>query len=215
MLNHTNFFKRLLLIFFLSPLILFVNAQQLNTAVKNAYIITRMAEKFHVQPRPLDDEFSANLFTQLLKQLDEDKIFFTAEDIKALSKFKFDIDDEIKNKQSTFLSAITKIFGERIAKADTMIDNICKRSFNFSLAEKITAAEDTSWPADEKAMRIKLYKFLKSAALDIITDEDDLVSLNASQQKKYADSIEPFARRKAQQSFKHSINIMLQGSGGI
>ena len=58
----------------------------------------------------------SNIFTQILKQLDEDKIFFTTEDIKALSKFKFDIDDEIKNKQSTFLSAITKIFGDRISK---------------------------------------------------------------------------------------------------
>ena len=66
------------------------------------------------------------------------KIFFTAQDIKTLSKFKFEIDDEIKNKQSTFLAAIIKIFGERISRADTMIDNICKKPFNFLLAEKIT-----------------------------------------------------------------------------
>jgi carboxyl-terminal processing protease len=215
MLNHTNFLKRLLflLCFLLSNF--FINAQQLNTAVKNAYIITRMAEKFHVQPRPLNDTFSSNIFTQLLKQLDEDKIFFTAEDIKALSKFKFDLDDEIKNKQSTFLSAITKIFGDRISKADTLINIICKTPFNFSLPEKITAAEDTSYPADEKAMRTKLYKLLKSDALDIITEDDELITLNALQQKKYVDSIEPIARRKAQQSFKHSINIILQSAGGI
>ena len=123
--------------------------------------------------------------------------------------------DEIKNKQSTFLSAVTKIFGDRISKADTMIDNICKTSFNFLLPEKINAAEDTSYPADEKAMRIKLYKLLKSGALDIITEDDKLVTLNALQQKKYVDSIESFARHKAQQSFKHSINIVLQSAGGI
>ena len=174
-----------------------------------------MAEKFHVQPRPLDDTFSSNIFTQLLKQLDEDKIFFTAEDVKALSKFRFDLDDQIKNRQSTFLSAITKIFGDRISKADTMIDNICKTPFNFSLPEKITAAEDTSSPADEKAMRIKLYKSLKSEALDIITEDDDLITLNASQQKKYVDSIEPIARHKSQQAFKHTISIVLQSAGGI
>ena len=215
MLSHTNFSKRLLLIFFLSLSIFFVSAQQLNIAVKNAYIITRMAEKFHVQPRLLDDSFSSDIFTQLLKQLDEDKIFFTAENIKALSKYKFDIDDEIRNKESTFLSAITKIFGEGISKADTMIDNICKKPFNFLPSEKITVAEDTSYPADEKTMRLKLYKLLKSEALDIITADDEFFTLNSSQQKKYVDSIEPFARHKAQQSFKHSINIMLQSTVGI
>ena len=134
MLNHTNFLKKLLfLVSFLLLANILVNAQQLNTAVKNAYIISRMADKFHVQPRPLDDTFSLHVFTQLLKQLDGDKIFFTAEDIKSLSKFQFDIDDEIKNKQSTFLSAITNIFSDRISKADTMIENISKTAFNFSL----------------------------------------------------------------------------------
>jgi carboxyl-terminal processing protease len=215
MLNHTNFLRRPLLIFILLLSLFFANAQQLNTAVKNAYIITRMAEKFHVQPRPLNDTFSSNIFTQLLKQLDEDKIFFTVEDIKALSKFKFDLDDEIKNKQSTFLSAVTKIFGDRISKADTMIDNICKTPFNFSLNEKISAAEDTSYPANEKALRIKLYKFLKSDALDIIAEDDALIKLNSLQQKKYVDSIEPFARHKAQEGFKYAINIILQSAGGI
>jgi len=202
----------LLCILLLSNII--VNAQQLNTAVKNAYAITRMAEKFHFQPRPLNDEFSANIFTQLLKQLDEDKFFFTGEDIKVLSGFKFDIDDQIKNRQSTFLSAITKIFGDRISRADMMIVNICKIPFNFSLPEKLTVAEDTSYPADEKAAHTKLYKLLKSFVLDDILENHKIITLGSSQQRKYIDSIEPVARHKAQKSFEHSIKIM-QGAGGI
>jgi carboxyl-terminal processing protease len=202
----------LLCIFLLSNI--FVSAQQLNTAVKNAYVITRMAEKFHFQPRPLNDEFSANIFNQLLKQLDEDKIFLTEEDIKALSGFKFDIDDQIKNRQSTFLSAITKIFGDRISKADTMIGNICRTPFNFSLPEKLTVAEDTSYPADGKAIHTKLYKLLKSFVLEDILENQTIITLSSTQQRKYLDSMEPVARHKAQKSFQHSIKIM-QGAGGI
>jgi hypothetical protein len=96
MCYRANFIRTFL---FLNSLLLtniFVSGQQLNTAVKNAYVITRMAEKFHFQPRPLNDEFSANIFTQLLKQLDEDRIFFTAGDINTLSKFRFELDDQIK-----------------------------------------------------------------------------------------------------------------------
>ncbi|MEP6951756.1 MAG: hypothetical protein ABI863_20860, partial [Ginsengibacter sp.] len=211
---QTNFIRTFLLVNSLLLSNIFISAQQLNTAVKNAYVITRMAEKFHFQPRPLNDEFSANIFTQLLKQLDEDKIFFTAADINALSKFRFDLDDEIKNRQSTFLYVITKIFGDRISKADTMIANICKTPFNFSLPEKITVAGDTSYPADEQAMRTKLYRLLKSFVLDDIVENDKIITLGPSQQKKYIDSMEPIARRKALKSFEHSINIM-QGAGGI
>ncbi len=202
----------LFLIFF--PAV-FLPAQQFDVAVKNAFIVTRMAEKFHVQPRALNDEFSSNIFDQLLKQLDEDKIFFTTDDISNLSKYKFEIDDQIKNRQSTFLSAITKMYGDRISKADTMIDNICKNPFNFSLPEKISFKEDASYPANEKAMRMKLYKYLKFSTLGIILDDDDLITLNASRQKKYVDSLEPIARMKAKKILKHSIEIIQQGAGGI
>jgi carboxyl-terminal processing protease len=211
---QANFIRSFLFLNLLLLSNIFVSGQQLNTAVKNAYVITRMAEKFHFEPRPLNDEFSANIFTQLLKQLDEDRIFFTAGDINTLSKFRFDLDDQIKNRQSTFLSAITKIFGERISKADTIIGSICSIPFNFFLPEKITAAEDTSYPADEKAMRTKLYKLLKSFVLDDIVENDKIITLGPSQQKKYIDSIEPVARRKARKFFEHSINIM-RGAGGI
>ncbi|MEO6454627.1 MAG: S41 family peptidase [Ginsengibacter sp.] len=203
------------LLFFILFSYVFVSAQELNSAVKNAYIITRMAEKFHFQPKPLNDEFSLNIFNQLLEQLDKDRIFFTGEDIKELSKFKFDLDDQVKNRQSQFLSAITKAFTAGIISADSMISNICKTPFNFTLPETLTITEDTSYPADKKAMHSKLYKLLKSSVLAEILEDDRIFTFNSSQQKKLADSLEPIARYKVQKAFKHPINIMLKGSGGI
>ena len=48
----------------------------------------------------------------------------------------------------------------------------------------------------------------------IFLENQKIITLGSSQQKKYIDSMEPVARHKAQKSFKHSINIM-QGAGGI
>ena len=206
--------NRLLLLCIFVPAFIFSNAQ-FTRSVNDAFLITRMAEKFHFQPKPLNDEFSYKVFTETLKHLDEDKIIFTAEDIKTLSKFKFELDDEIKSKKSNFLSLLTKIYGERISRADTMISVICKVPFNFSLAEKISAAEDTSHPADEKAMGMKLYKFIKYDVLDNILDEDTILTLPLSRQKKYLDSIEPVSRLRAQKAFKYPIKLMLQTIGGI
>ena len=174
-----------------------------------------MAEKFHFQPKPLNDEFSQKVFSRILKQLDEDKIFFTSEDIKALSAFQFSLDDEIKNKKASFLTLLTKIYSERLIKADTMITGICKTSFNFSLPEKITVTESESYPADEKAMRGKLYKFIKASVMDEILEEEDVYTLSSLQLKKYVDSIEPVARRRVQKAYKHPVNIMLRTVGGI
>ena len=193
----------------------FTFAQSFNKQVNDAYLITRMVAKFHVQPRPLDNEFSKNIFIQLMKQLDEDRIFFTKKDINTLSKFEFNIDDEIKNKQSGFLTALTGICQKRLTMVDTMIDNICKMRFNFSLPEVITVEEDSSYPADEKQLRIKLYKSIKASTLASILDDDKLLALSSLQQKKYVDSIEPSTKHKVQSSFKHSIDIIFESTGGI
>ncbi|HXL58038.1 MAG TPA: hypothetical protein VN958_17370, partial [Chitinophagaceae bacterium] len=88
--------KIVLLTFIFSvPILAYVNAQDLNKASMDAYIITRMAEKFHVQPRQLNDDFSNDIFSQLLKELDNQRIFFTTEDINKLQPFRLQLDDQI------------------------------------------------------------------------------------------------------------------------
>ncbi len=207
--------KYISLLAFILGVTLTCSAQQPNKAADNAYIITRMAQKFHIQPRALNDSFSNDVFTMLLKQIDEDKIFLTVNDLQQLSKYRYDIDDEIQHKQTTFLEALTKIFADRMAESDTMINNICKAPFNFYLPEKITIAEDTSYAANEKERRIKMYKNLKAFALGFIAEHDTLSAMNAAQQRKFIVQAEPAARRKAEKAFRHQVNMILQGVGGI
>ena len=64
-------------------------------------------------------------------------------------------------------------------------------------------------------MRTKLYKLLKSQALDVLTQNDDLIILDDAQQKTYVDSLEPTARRKARQIVKRSLNIISNEADGI
>jgi carboxyl-terminal processing protease len=207
--------KKLILLGCFSLICFLSFAQSFNKEVNDAYTITRMVEKFHVQPRPLNDEFSENVYVQLLKQIDEDRIFFTKDDINTLTKFKFKITGEIKNRKSDFLVAITGICQKRLTMVDTMINNICKIPFNFYLPEKINVDEDSSYPSDEKQLRIKLYKALKASTLASIMDDDKLLTLSSAQQKKYVDSIEPSTRHKVQGSFKHSIDAIFESTGGI
>ncbi|HWB27119.1 MAG TPA: hypothetical protein VG738_16695 [Chitinophagaceae bacterium] len=42
-----------------------------------AFVITRMVAKFHVEPRNVNDSFSTDVYSQLLLKTDEEKLFFT------------------------------------------------------------------------------------------------------------------------------------------
>lgn len=207
--------KKLLLLKVAVVFCIYAHAQAFSKSAHDAFMITRMAEKFHFQPRPLNDAFSSDIFDQLLKQLDEDKIFFTAEDIATLTKFRYTIDDEIRNKQSTVLQTITSLYEKRLMQADSIIETLTKAPFNFSLPEKYTAAEDTAYPKGIAGMRSKLYKSLKAEALYKIVDSKNLTRLTPAQLKKYTDSIEPIVRLKIRKSYKREIKTMLQSPGGI
>ena len=52
-----------------------LNAQSLQKPVTDAYLVSRMVEKFHIQPRPLDDERSDAIFRELMSSLDDQRIF--------------------------------------------------------------------------------------------------------------------------------------------
>src|SRR5438477_4678016 len=81
-------------------------AQVLQKTARDAFLITRMVEKYHVQPRPLNDEMSAAIYNQLLEELDDQHFFFTQEDINKLSAYRYTLDDEILNKRTVFLQLL-------------------------------------------------------------------------------------------------------------
>src|SRR6185437_293425 len=115
-------------------------AQVADTKATDAYLITRMAAKFHVQPRPLDKAMSAAVYTTVLKELDEERIFFTQGDIAQLAVYQYTLDQEILNRRSGFLQLLTSIYQQRLAQVDTMVDHIAAKPFNFSAGEKIRQA---------------------------------------------------------------------------
>lgn len=186
----------------LIPLVIFiflcgsVSAQSLSKAADGAFVITRMAEKFHVSPRPLDDTFSINVFNTVLKLLDPRSVVFTAKDLQMLDKFKFDIDDQIKNREVTFLLAVSDIAKKRIASIEATLNTISEKDFDFSLPEKISRSALETPPADEEQQQMRIYKIVKARILSRVLENNRLVSFTPTDQLKYADSIQKTIRVK-------------------
>lgn len=193
---------------------LYTNAQTITVknfepSAQNAFMIYRMAEKFHLQPKPLNDEFSIVLFNSFINKIDDKRLFFTAQDISSFSAYKNLLDDDIKTRKPAFLMFVTEAYTKRLQTADTMVDNICSRPFNFKLNEKYTVAEDTSYAKDAAALRIKLQKALKAQVLTAIINAYDNPTL------KQIDSLEIIYRKKAAKYFKRSISRTLQNPEGV
>src|SRR3954451_20045790 len=94
------------------------NAQLTKTAADTAYTITRIAEIYHVQPRPVDKTFSADLFSQMIRVMDQDRIYFNAEDIRQLNAWQYNLNDELLNKKENFLKLLINIYSKKINQTD-------------------------------------------------------------------------------------------------
>src|SRR5882672_8913113 len=88
-------------------------AQSLDSKATDAYLITRMVEKFHVQPRPLDKTMSAAIYSTMLRELDDQRIFFTQSDIAKLSVYRYSLDEEIRGRKTAFLQLLIGLFQQR------------------------------------------------------------------------------------------------------
>lgn len=194
-------------------LIFSANAQSVDPKAVDAYLITRMAAKFHIQPRPLDKTMSAAVYSNVLQELDQERIFLTRGDIAQLSVYQYTLDEEIRNKKSNFLQLLTRLYEQRLTQVDTMVDHLAAKPFHFSAGEKITQAEDTSYPADLAALRVKLYKFMKYSVATRLANA--MIAAGGSYNAKLVDSLEPKLRKRAVVTTKRMIKRILQSPIGV
>lgn len=217
-LNLSANMKQFSFVFVASIFAIQLHAQSpvLNKVATNAFVITRMVDKYHVEPKPVDKTLSYNLFDNVIKALDDDRIFFIKEDIDKLLPFRMHLDEELLGKKTAFLEQLSAIYQSRVMQVDTMIDNICQKPFSFSVKETLTEAEDTSFATSKSLQRIKIAKSIKKMMLNKISlAAENSASLSADRQKKIIDSVELVTRRRVQTRFKLEITKVLQSPGGV
>ncbi len=193
-------FRLFLLLFFVST---FTGvAQDLSRSMHNAFLVTRMVEKFHIRPRPLDDAFSNDLLNHVLKAADPGKLIFSAHDIKELAAYSNTLDDAIVQQETVFLKALVAAWTRGIRQNDSLLRMITKKPFDFSVRESYALAEDTAYAISISSRENKLYKYVKQQVLEAITDRrQEFENKSPALQKKFIDSCEALIRKEAYASF--------------
>jgi carboxyl-terminal processing protease len=201
--------------FILFPLLL--KGQTSTQAANQAYMITRMVSKFHVEPRALDETFSAHVFTGMFARTDADRLFFTQSDIAKLSQYRTKLHSEIKLRKTAYLDLFIRIYQQRLQQADSLLNEMAKKPLNFYLAEKLTVAEDTLYPVSTLAMQQKLTKKVKMTVLDDLAEglPGRYKTYTPDKQKHYTDSALAVLQKKTISAFKRKIGRVLQNPMGI
>ncbi len=140
-------------------------------------LITYVLQKGHYDPKDINDEFSAGVYKDFINGLDPLKRYFLASDIEEFSKYKTEIDDQIKNKDLTFFDLVYGRFIERMEDVKKIYPEVLDKPFDFTENETINVDYDNlAYATSRKELKERWKQQLKFTTLssyyDLVEEQD-------------------------------------------
>lgn len=131
-------------------------------------VVKYVVEKGHYKKISIDDNLSKNLYYAFIKQLDNQKRFFLKSDIREFERYKYLLDDQIKEYDLTFFNLVYQRSKIRIEEAKSYYNEIVNNKFNFNLNENIDIDfEKKEYAKSKSEIKNRWRKQLKFSTLDI------------------------------------------------
>lgn len=195
-------------------------------------LITYVLQKGHYDPKDINDQFSAEVYNDFINGLDPLKRYFLASDIAEFSKYKTEIDDQIKNKDLSFFDLVYNRFLERMADVKKIYPDVLSKPFDFNEKESINVDYDnlayatslmdlqSRWKQQLKFTTLSGYYDMveeqsnKEKGISSTKEKDeDLTDFPETTEKAKSESVEPFKRKplaelekKARETTKASLD---------
>ena len=149
-------------------------------------VLNYMLTRGHYVEKELNDEFSEIVFNNFIDGLDPSKRYFTKKDIKEFSKYKFQIDNQLKESDIAFYSLVYGRFLDKIKNAKDYYTVILNKSFNYKKDEIIDLDYiKQAYASSEKELLNFWRKQLKLQTIDRIQEQEDLDEEKFKKDKSY------------------------------
>ena len=163
------------------------------------YVLKNILEKFHYVQKDLNDDFSEHVYNSFIDGLDPSKRYFTQEDLKEFSQYKYMIDDQLRQSNIDFYKLVYGRFLEKMQGAKTTYRAILANPFNYKKNETIDIDYDkVPFAKNEHELIDYWRKQLKLSVVSRIeeaeTQQEEKFKKDATFQKKSFTELEKEAR---------------------
>lgn len=139
---------------------------------KDKVLLAYMSEilrTFHYEPLSFDDNFSKKVFDDYLKNLDYSKMFFTQENVDALSTYKLQLDDQIRTTRLEFFHLSVEIINTQTALVEQWYPQILEKPFDYTVKEDFIVDEKKrGYALNNQELEKQWWKYIKMQVLDEI-----------------------------------------------
>jgi carboxyl-terminal processing protease len=101
------------------------------------YVLKNILTRGHFVAKELNDDFSETVYKSFIDGLDPSKRYFTQEDLKEFSQYKYEIDNQLLKDDLSFYNLVYNRFLVEMKKAKTYYAALLKQPFDFNENETI------------------------------------------------------------------------------
>ena len=150
------------------------------------YVLKNILTRGHFVEKDMNDDFSNLVFDSFIDGLDPSKRYFTQNDIKEFSQFKYEIDNQLLNEDVSFYNLVYGRFIDKIKNAKSYYGDLLAQPFNFKKNESIDIDYDKIPFAKNENELINYWrKQLKLNTLSRIQEKLDQQEESVKKDKKF------------------------------
>lgn len=176
-------------------------------------IITYILERGHYDPKIMNDEFSAEVYSDYLENLDPFKRYFYQSDISEFEQYKTLLDDQLKDYDISFFNLTYERLEQRMQESEAIFQEILSSSFDFNENEEFNSDyENLPYTKNKRQLKDRWRLQLKYATIanfdDLKKDQKKELEKDPSYKVKTDQEIEIEARELTLNSLEEYYDII-------
>ena len=174
----------------------------------SASIVEHMRQ-YHYVRKNLDDALSSAIFDKYLASLDPARAYFLASDVQAIEKYRFELDEALKQGEMEPAFDIYNRYQESaITRMEYLLDLLTSDfQFDFTIDESVEIdRSEAAWPSSAAAMDDLWRKRLKATALNMRLSGKEDAEIRELLVKRYKNRLRQTQQIRSEDAFQLYVN---------
>ena len=177
------------------------------TQKKVEELVTQILGNYHYRKVPLNDSLSSKILDNYIKELDGNRMNFTAKDIETFEQYRTELDDQLQKGDLSAAYEIYNTFRRRAKERFTYVNKLLDKPMDFNVDEVYTPdREKAAWAKNSAELDDIWRKAIKSTMLDWkISGKVDSVIVK-DLKERYKRTEKYFDKTKSEDVFQQFMN---------
>jgi len=179
---------------------------------REAKVIANILNVNNYRKIVLNDSLSSAIMDSYLKELDNNRTYFLASDVKNFEKYRYSIDDSTAHENVDAAYDIYNIFRQRYKqRMDYVMNHLISENFDFTVDEYYETDRDKEpWAKDEADLNDIWRKIIKSQVLSLRLSNKKPEEIKETISKRYQRFIKSFDQFTADDVFSIYMNCLTE-----